>query len=192
MIQTLQQRLESCGMNSLTMARCGDPSARQCGWVRRLLLVIQVDFNDGRRNFPRRVEGICARWPGTGGVLLGIVDMSRKSIHIAHAMPELEDSHGTRVGFGRGVIGLLDQVNHAVERSMYQLRYVGEWHSHPNFSSAIPSTIDIAQLAWLELAGEGLIDGYRSGRWPLFVFNNQHADGRSNGDGRRSTDRLTQ
>jgi hypothetical protein len=40
-------------------------STRQRGWIRRLLVVIQVDFNDGRRNFPRRVEGICARWPGS-------------------------------------------------------------------------------------------------------------------------------
>jgi hypothetical protein len=38
-------------------------SARQRGWVRRLLAVIQrqVDVNDGRRNFPGLVEGICAR-----------------------------------------------------------------------------------------------------------------------------------
>ena len=40
---------------------------------------------------------------------------------------------------------------------MYQLRYVGEWHSHPTFTSAVPSEIDIAQLEWLgrELASEG-------------------------------------
>jgi len=52
---------------------------------------------------------------------------------------------GTSVGFERGVSGVLDEVNRAVERSMYQLRYVGEWHSHPRHSSAMPSQIDIAQ-----------------------------------------------
>jgi hypothetical protein len=93
----------------------------------------------------------------TGGVLLGVVDMSRKSIHVAHALSEPEDSHGTCTGFERGVSGALDEVNRAIKRSMYQLRYVGEWHSHPRFSSAMPSQIDIAQLEWLgrELAIEG-------------------------------------
>jgi hypothetical protein len=93
----------------------------------------------------------------TGGVLLGIADMSRKSIHVAHALSEPEDSQGTSVGFERGVSGVLDEVNRAVERSMYQLRYVGEWHSHPRHSSAMPSQIDIAQIEWLgrELAVEG-------------------------------------
>jgi JAB domain-containing protein similar to deubiquitination enzymes len=90
-------------------------------------------------------------------VLLGIVDMSRKSIHVAHALSEPEDSHGTCTGFERGVTGVLEDVNRAVKRSMYQLRYVGEWHSHPRFSPAMPSQIDIAQLEWLgrELAIEG-------------------------------------
>jgi Prokaryotic E2 family A/ThiF family len=32
----------------------------------------------------------------TGGVLLGIADMSRKSIHVAHALPEPEDSRALR------------------------------------------------------------------------------------------------
>jgi hypothetical protein len=34
----------------------------------------------------------------TGGVLLGIVDMSRRSIHVAHAMPQPEDSRGSLTG----------------------------------------------------------------------------------------------
>jgi hypothetical protein len=29
-------------------------------------------------------------------VLLGIADMSRKSIHVAHALPEPKDSRGSR------------------------------------------------------------------------------------------------
>jgi proteasome lid subunit RPN8/RPN11 len=94
----------------------------------------------------------------TGGVLLGIVDISRRSIHIVHAMPEPEDSRGSQVGFERGVVGLYEQVTAAVEASMHQLRYVGEWHSHPDRSSALPSGTDITQLVWLrsELAAESL------------------------------------
>jgi hypothetical protein len=94
----------------------------------------------------------------TGGVLLGIADMSSKSVHIAHALPEPEDSQATQTGFERGVVGLLETINQAVAASMYQLRYVGEWHSHPDRASAMPSAVDLVQLAWLgqELEKEGL------------------------------------
>jgi ThiF family/Prokaryotic homologs of the JAB domain len=100
-----------------------------------------------------------ARLPNeTGGILLGIADMSRRSIHLAHAMAQPLDSHGSRTGFERGVVGVLDEVSRVVESSMNQLRYVGEWHSHPRLSSAWPSATDLSQLAWLgsELASEGL------------------------------------
>jgi hypothetical protein len=91
----------------------------------------------------------------TGGVLLGIADMSRKSIHIVHALPE--DSRGSPEGFERGVVGLRAAVSRAVEASLHQLSYVGEWHSHPQRSSPLPSTIDLAQIVWLgnELEHEG-------------------------------------
>jgi hypothetical protein len=94
----------------------------------------------------------------TGGVLLGIADMSRKSIHVAHALPEPEDSRGSPEGFERGVVGLKAAVSAAVEASLHQLSYVGEWHSHPRRSSPLPSTIDLAQIVWLgnELEHEGL------------------------------------
>ena len=94
----------------------------------------------------------------TGGILLGIADMSRKSIHVAHALPEPEDSRGSPEGFERGVVGLKAAVSRAVEASLYQLSYVGEWHSHPRKSSPLPSAIDLAQIIWLgnELEHEGL------------------------------------
>jgi hypothetical protein len=94
----------------------------------------------------------------TGGVLLGIADMSRKSIHVAHALSGPEDSQGTQTGFERGIVGLLETVNQAIAATMHQLRYVGEWHSHPDRTSAMPSVVDLNQLAWLnqELENEGL------------------------------------
>jgi hypothetical protein len=94
----------------------------------------------------------------TGGVLLGIADMSRRSIHVVTALPPPADSVGSTTGFERGVAGLPDAVNAAVEASLHQLRYVGEWHSHPPRSSALPSSTDLRQLAWLrhELEAEGL------------------------------------
>jgi hypothetical protein len=42
----------------------------------------------------------------TGGVLLGIADVSRKSIHVAHALPELEDSRGSAEGSSAASSGL--------------------------------------------------------------------------------------
>ena len=94
----------------------------------------------------------------TGGVLLGIIDVSRRSIHVAHALPQPEDSVGSVAGFERGVVGLSDAISRVVQNSLYQLRYVGEWHSHPRGASAWPSQIDLAQLAWLgdELEAEGV------------------------------------
>jgi integrative and conjugative element protein (TIGR02256 family) len=39
-----------------------------------------------------------------------------------------------------------------------QVRYLGEWHSHPKNSTTHPSITDIRQLAWLagSLAPEGI------------------------------------
>jgi integrative and conjugative element protein (TIGR02256 family) len=94
----------------------------------------------------------------TGGVLLGITDVSRRSIHIVHALPAPPDSVGTATGFERGVVGLQAAVTGAVANSLHQVRYIGEWHSHPAGASARPSSVDAQQLKWLseELAAEGL------------------------------------
>lgn len=100
-----------------------------------------------------------ARLPAeTGGVLLGIADMSARTMHICHALPQPVDSLGSVSGFERGVAGLAESINAVVASSLYQLRYVGEWHSHPKHYSANPSVIDLSQLAWLtrELDEEGL------------------------------------
>ena len=94
----------------------------------------------------------------TGGVLLGIVDMIRKSIHAAYALPGPKDSRGTPTSFERGIVGLREMVERATLATMNQLRYVGEWHSHPDYASAMPSAVDLSQLVWLnqELKNEGL------------------------------------
>lgn len=93
----------------------------------------------------------------TGGVLLGITDTSRRSVHIVTALPAPQDSSGSITAFERGVSGLAAAVKEAAERSLHQVRYVGEWHSHPRGSSTRPSATDIRQLCWLtdELESEG-------------------------------------
>jgi proteasome lid subunit RPN8/RPN11 len=119
----------------------------------------------------------------TGGVLLGIADMSRKSVHIAHALPAPEDSRASRIGFERGVIDLAEQVSAAVAATMHQLRYVGEWHSHPDRASAMPSGTDLVQLLWLgqELENEGLPGlmaiAAQDGRFTFAVSSMRQPDG---------------
>ncbi len=94
----------------------------------------------------------------TGGALLGITDMNAKFIHLVHALSQPEDSSGTRSGFERGVFDLRNQVTKAMTMTMDQVRYVGEWHSHPEEALATPSPTDLEQLNWLreEMEFEGL------------------------------------
>jgi Prokaryotic E2 family A/ThiF family/Prokaryotic homologs of the JAB domain len=94
----------------------------------------------------------------TGGAIVGIADFSRNSLHLAHALAQPEDSLGSPTRFERGVVGLAQSIDEVARQSMHQVRYLGEWHSHPRYASARPSDTDIAQLAYLgsELAVDGL------------------------------------
>ena len=94
----------------------------------------------------------------TGGVLLGIVDMATRSVHMVHALSEPEDSRGSKTEFERGIVDLSDEVSRAGSATMYQVRYIGEWHSHPEGASSMPSPTDVGQVKWLgeELKEEGL------------------------------------
>jgi len=53
------------------------------------------------------------------------------------------------VGFTRGTRGLKTEVEAAIAKTLDQIRYVGEWHSHPRRSSTRPSDIDLNQIAGL-------------------------------------------
>lgn len=87
----------------------------------------------------------------TGGVLLGIVDFERRAIHVAHALSAPADSQETAAGFERGVQGLAPEIDTACGAVMHQIRYVGEWHSHPRGTSARASSTDVKQIAWLSI-----------------------------------------
>jgi hypothetical protein len=85
----------------------------------------------------------------TGGVLLGVVDAAARSIHIVVALSAPPDSVEQSVGFERGIEGLEKSIRDAMVRTMDQIRYVGEWHSHPPRISIAPSGIDVTKIAWL-------------------------------------------
>ncbi|WP_159992525.1 ThiF family adenylyltransferase [Roseomonas sp. 18066] len=94
----------------------------------------------------------------TGGALVGIVDVARKSIIVVDALAPPPDSVGSPTQFERGVDGLLGRLADIQSVTRDQVRYVGEWHSHPRRHSAMPSQTDVAQLLGLhgELGREGI------------------------------------
>ena len=91
-----------------------------------------------------------ARLPSeTGGVLFGLVDIPAKSVHLVDASSAPPDSEEPPGGFVRGTQGveaLMEEVHH---KTAGQVRYVGEWHSHPPHASARPSPVDGRQIDWL-------------------------------------------
>ena len=91
-----------------------------------------------------------ARFPDeTGGVLTGVVDIPAKSIHIVDAAPAPPDSVESPGGFTRGTRGVREYLDVVFERTRGQVRYIGEWHSHPPRAAARPSTTDLVQIDWL-------------------------------------------
>lgn len=94
----------------------------------------------------------------TGGALVGIVDTDRQVIIVVDALDPPSDSVGTPAMFERGVAGLLDRLREIQTITRDQVRYVGEWHSHPRGHGAYPSSVDAAQILHLcaELGREGI------------------------------------
>jgi hypothetical protein len=85
----------------------------------------------------------------TGGVLFGLVDIPAKRIHLVDASPAPPDSDEQPGGFVRGVSGVEELMDSVRRRTAGQVRYVGEWHSHPPRASARPSATDDRQIDWL-------------------------------------------
>lgn len=85
----------------------------------------------------------------TGGVLLGTIDMTRKVMHVIGALPAPDDSDQSPTHFIRGAKGLMPIIKSISNRSVGKIRYVGEWHSHPNFVQARPSASDEGVYSFL-------------------------------------------
>ncbi|MBB3658424.1 hypothetical protein FHX15_003671 [Rhizobium sp. BK650] len=93
----------------------------------------------------------------TGGPLLGLIDFEAKIISVVHAPTPPSDSVGKPASFVRGTIGLRKIIQTAERRSGGQVRYMGEWHSHPRGTSSAPSSVDVDQIYDLSLISD--IDG---------------------------------
>ena len=88
----------------------------------------------------------------TGGVLLGSYDMQRQIIYIVAMLPSPPDSEEWPTSYKRGSAGLATAVAEIADRTLLNLEYVGEWHSHPAGSGTGMSGTD--KIAMKEIAGE--------------------------------------
>lgn len=93
-----------------------------------------------------RQQGLTAGNCETGGVLFGYVDFSLMIIMLVDASAAPADSIATGTGFIRGVVGVSEDCSRVTERTLNQVNYVGEWHSHPRGHSAKHSPTDLAQI----------------------------------------------
>lgn len=95
----------------------------------------------------RRLEKLPSE---TGGVLLGIVDRQYRRIVVVDEIPAPPDSLERPWCFERGQEGLDSEVERISNATAGQLRYIGEWHSHPARCPARPSGTD--ETLWSKLA----------------------------------------
>lgn len=96
----------------------------------------------------------------TGGVLLAHVDVHRRIVYVTHQIPAPPDSKRQPTMYIRGAQGLAAVYDEISKRTLNNLVYIGEWHSHPNRSACSPSSHDLEAGVWLaEKTREGSLPG---------------------------------
>lgn len=98
-----------------------------------------------------------ARDKETGGCLFGSYDRDHSSIYVYYMVPAPKDSIHTPVSFVRGFNGLTEEYERITTLTYHQVRYLGEWHSHPGMSNT-PSITDKNQFdaLWAEQESQDL------------------------------------
>ena len=116
-----------------------------------------IVYDDGLVGHAREAR-LSALPAETGGVLVGVVDVGRKTIVVVDALDPPLDSRGSETGFERGIVGIKERLQEVNDATSGQVRYVGEWHTHPRGHDARPSMTDLEQLMGLqeELRREGI------------------------------------
>ena len=79
----------------------------------------------------------------TGGVLIGMFDMSRQTVYVVDTIHSPPDSKEDPSFFIRGCEHLLERVQSISNKTAGELAYIGEWHSHPDGCSCAPSNHDL-------------------------------------------------
>lgn len=85
----------------------------------------------------------------TGGILIGSFDTSRQIVHVVDVLAAPPDSEQRPTYFVRGKKDLLPAVEGIAARTVNNLQYLGEWHSHPRGASTMPSGDDRNVFAYL-------------------------------------------
>ena len=86
-----------------------------------------------------RLKAKIAGQKENGGYLFGHIDYKRKVVYpLNHYMPR--DSRGTKTGFRLGTSGLKDYKKAIAQRSVGQMEYIGDWHSHTTPSLEMSET----------------------------------------------------
>jgi integrative and conjugative element protein (TIGR02256 family) len=83
----------------------------------------------------------------TGGILLGSVDSTRKIIYVVDILLSPIDSIEWPTSYIRGFQGLNSSLEQVKAKTLGNLDYIGEWHSHPDGCTCKPSTDDLKALA---------------------------------------------
>lgn len=104
----------------------------------------------------------------TGGVLLGAWDLPRHVAYLVDTIPAPPDSEERKDLFIRGNEGLRTLVTEAGARTGGMIRYLGEWHSHPDNYGTVPSDDDHNVFRWLYKKTQE--DGYP----PVMAIVGQH------------------
>ncbi|WP_333909120.1 Mov34/MPN/PAD-1 family protein [Bradyrhizobium sp. CCBAU 11445] len=76
----------------------------------------------------------------TGGILVGRIAATKKTIYVSRLVPAPPDSRGTPYVFTRGTEQLPEALELVRRRTGGLLTYVGEWHSHPMGGSDLSDT----------------------------------------------------
>ena len=94
----------------------------------------------------------------TGGVLLGMVHVPYKVVQIVDLILSPSDSIEWPTMYVRGSEDLRDQIDRKSALSGGDLRYVGEWHTHPLGHTSKPSKLDLEAHRYLtdQMAAQGL------------------------------------
>ena len=83
----------------------------------------------------------------TGGVLIGMYDLPRKTVYVVDTIHSPGDSKERPTLYIRGCEGLEERVIDISAETAGELEYIGEWHSHPDGCSCAPSNDDLNLFA---------------------------------------------
>ena len=127
--------------DSRSAARTINPTivlGADCGWQIRIAATAAKEMSElMRRHSPSE----------TGGILVGRLAVTRKTIYVTRLVPAPPDSRGTPWVFTRGTEKLPEALDRVGRRTGGLLTYVGEWHTHPMGGSDLSDTDKTAVIS---------------------------------------------